>query len=459
LQQVAERHLGLTLDKSEQRSDWSGALSPQQLRYAAQDAAVLLKLATALSQELETAELARVADIEYACIPALAWLELAGLPVDSPRWRERAGIEKHRAAALEAQLHTIVTQSADHRLVTVNWRSAQQVKHLLLARGHRVKDTASSTLSDLPDGDPLIPTLLAFRDASKRASTYGEKWLEQHLHPVTGRIHADYLQLGAMSGRMSCTKPNVQNLPRSAEYRGSIQPEPGRCLIKADFSQIELRLAAIIAGENAMISAFQSGHDLHTVTAARLLGIDLAAVTKDHRQLAKALNFGLLYGMGAERLQAYARQNYKVAMSPREAAMHRRRFFDAYPDLKRWHQKRSAKLRNAVSIETRTMTGRRRLNTSRYTESLNTPVQGTGADGLKAALGRLFVHRHEVPEARLVACVHDEVVAECPVETAEQTAQWLNRHMTTAMRDIVGDAVPIVAETVIGQDWYGTPLT
>src|SRR5205814_329481 len=144
----------------------------------------------------------------------------------------------------------------------------------------------------------------------------------------------------------------------------------------------------------------------------------------------KALNFGLLYGMGAPALQRYAATNYKVTLSESRAKAHRQKFFDAYPGLAAWHAQVGMQLGQEQTLETRTLTGRRRLDIDRFTVALNSPVQGTGADGLKLALARLFTHRDDVPEARVIACVHDEIVAECPEESAEQTAAWLQQRMT-----------------------------
>jgi DNA polymerase-1 len=158
--------------------------------------------------------------------------------------------------------------------------------------------------------------------------------------------------------------------------------------------------------------------------------------------------------MGATTLQTYARQHYRVSLTPTEAAQYRQRFFTAYAGLRRWRRETAT----TQPTETRTMAGRRRLDVKAFTERLNSPVQGTGADGLKWALARLFAHRDEAPDARLVAVIHDEIVAECPIKGAEQTAAWLQEHMAAAMTEILHDAVPVVVETTIGQDWAGRPL-
>ena len=459
---VVQRYLHIEIDKALQTSDWTGTLTPAQLCYAAKDAHLTLQLVPVLRQALAVAELEQVAAIECCCVPALAWLELAGVPLDAQRWRDRAKHEEHHAQALDAHLCALLAQSRNgswHLFPeAMNWQSPQQVLDVLQHRGHAITATDSETLTALADADPLIPVLLEYREAVKRAGTYGTTWLDQALHLVTNRVHADYLQLGSRAGRMSCTKPNIQNLPRTQTYRSCIAAEPGYCLVKADYSQIELRIAAVMAQDTAMLAAYRDGQDLHTITAAHVLGVTPAQVTGENRQLAKALNFGLLYGMGATRLQTYARQQYRVALTLQEAEQYRRRFFDTYPGLRHWHNATGAALRDTHTQDTRTLAGRRRLSVSKFTEALNSPVQGTGADVLKWALARLFVHRDEVPDARLTAVVHDEVVAECPLEAAEQTAAWLQRHMGAAMTEILHDAVPVVVETTRGQDWAGTPL-
>jgi DNA polymerase-1 len=335
---------------------------------------------------------------------------------------------------------------------------------LLQQRGHALTNTASATLLALGGDDPFIPLLLEYRDVVKQTGTYGEAWLRAAVHPLTQRIHADYLQLGSKAGRMSCMAPNMQNLPRSAAYRGCIHAAPGHCLVKADYSQIELRIAAVMAPEQTMLQAFRAGVDLHTLTASKLVRHAPDAVTAEQRQLAKAVNFGLLYGMGAKRLQEHAQTNYRVILTDAEARTHRQRFFQTYPGLQRWHRRTGSQTgidragNPRPPLETRTMTGRRRLDVSNFTEALNTPIQGTGADGLKLAMARLFMQRDEVPEARLIAVVHDELVAECPIDQAPATAAWLQQHMQEAMADVVNHAVPIEVEVSIAADWAGTPL-
>ena len=295
----------------------------------------------------------------------------------------------------------------------------------------------------------MAALLRDFRSASKRASTYGTDWSQEHV-AENGRVYAGWRQLGADSGRMACSAPNLQNLPRETAYRQCFRAPAGRVLVKADYSQIELRIAAKVSGDEAMLAAYRQGLDLHTLTAQRVLGI--AEVTKQHRQLAKAINFGLLYGMGAETFQLYAKANYGVDLTLEQAQQYRAAFFAAYPGLVQWHNKIGRTGKRA--IETRTEAGRRRLNVERFTEKLNTPVQGTGADGLKLALALLWERRADVPGAFPVLAVHDECVIECDQEQAQAVAQWVRKAMVEAMAPLIAP-VSVEVEVKTANTWGG----
>ena len=454
---LVEREMGTTLDKTEQKSGWDApTLPPAKLAYAADDAAILLPLHAHLQNRLAADGLADVIALENACVPAMAWMAHTGMLFDQAAWVRLADTAVLEQQRLAREIQALLAESLGATGLfgyDVNLDSPVQLLKALAALGIEATDTNEGTLSALKDRHPVIPLLLDYRESAKRAGTYGIEFAAKHLHPTTGRIHADFRQIGAASGRMSCTAPNLQNIPRSKDYRGCFRAAEGHALIKADYAAIELRLAAVIAKDATMLAAFGEGADLHRRTAATVLGIPEEAVTKEHRQLAKALNFGLAYGAGAETLVRYAATNFGVAMTLREAQEHRTRFFTTYQGLHRWRRSQ----RNGPE-DLRTLTGRVRRNIERFTEKLNTPVQGSGADGLKMAPGRLWQYRQEAPTARLVAVVHDEVVVECPAEDAAAVADWLTRHMVGGMEDIVHGAVPIAVEASIARDWAGTPL-
>jgi DNA polymerase-1 len=336
---------------------------------------------------------------------------------------------------------------------TVNWSSPAQVRRVLTERGHPVERVDEATLARLVDADPLARLLLDHRDAAKRAGTYGIELLK-HVHPTTGRIHADWQQLGSRAGRMSCSKPNLQQVPRDRAYRACFRPAEGRALVKADLSQIELRIAAQIADDARLIAAYAAGDDVHLLTAAEVLGRSNGTVTQEDRQAAKALNFGLLYGAGIATLRSTAKTSYGVELSESEAATFRRRFFDLYRGLKVWHRRQPGEER---AIDTRSLAGRRRRGVTRYTEQLNIPVQGSGADGLKAALALLWETRDRCPSAAPVLVVHDEIVLECDASDVEAARDWLVDCMERGMASFL-TRVPVVVEATIERDWSGTPL-
>jgi DNA polymerase I len=216
----------------------------------------------------------------------------------------------------------------------------------------------------------------------------------------------------------------------------------------------ELRIAAKISGDTEMLAAYAEGRDLHTLTAQSLTSRE--EISKDDRKLAKAVNFGLLYGMGAKGLQSYALKSYGIEMSDTEARVYRRRFFETYPRLKRWHEQERRAWRRG-DTETRTLTGRQRMDVQRLTDRLNVPVQGAGADGLKLALALLWERRDECPGAVPVLVCRDEVVVECEAERAADAKAWLEKAMIEGMKAVLNGTdevhVPVEVEARIARSW------
>jgi DNA polymerase-1 len=445
LGECAARELGRSLDKAGQKSDWSGTLTSQQLAYAALDAAVLLPLYEALDAKVREAGMARVAEIERRCLPAVTWLSACGIGFDAPGWDRLAAEAAGTAEGLVRELDAAAPPRPGYltKEGAFEWNSPAQVKEAFALLGYDLDTTDDDALAGIDH--PLAALLREYRSADKLASTYGATWYGDALHG--GRIHAGWQQIGADSGRMACKSPNLQNLPRDKHYRRCFIAPAGRVLVKADYSQIELRIAAKLSGDRAMLAAYQAGEDLHTLTAQRVLGV--ADVTREQRQLAKAINFGLLYGMGVKSFRAYALAQYGLRLTEAEAGRYRDAFFTAYAGLRRWHRS----IANPP-IDTRTLAGRRRLNVERYTEKLNTPVQGTGADGLKLALALLWERRAECPGSFPVLVVHDEIVVECDAGQADAVKGWLTRAMADAMAPLI-DPVPVEVEVKAGRTWAG----
>jgi DNA polymerase I-like protein with 3'-5' exonuclease and polymerase domains len=261
--------------------------------------------------------------------------------------------------------------------------------------------------------------------------------------------------LGAQTGRFSSSDPNLQNVGRG-ELRACFVPAPGCALVIADYSQIELRVVAAVAKETKMLAAYASGADLHKQTASLVLGKPLDQVTKDDRQLAKAVNFGLIYGQSSSGLVKYAEASYGVKITEREATEFRDRFFKAYPNLKAWHDRKWRRAKQAAT-EVRTVTGRRRLlptepdrEWQRFTGLVNTPVQGGAADGMKLAMIELAKC---LPEgARIVSTVHDELLIEVPRALAEQVKDMVRDCMVRAMAKLFPQ-VSIEADVKVASNW------
>jgi len=259
--------------------------------------------------------------------------------------------------------------------------------------------------------------------------------------------------MGTDTGRLSCSSPNLQQVPRSGEFRSCFIAEDDYELVVADFSQVELRVAADIAKETKMIDAYRCEKDLHTSTAALLAGVDYNDVTKAQRQVAKAANFGLLYGAGAKTLRKVASVGYGLDLPIAECETIVKNFRAAYPKLYQWQQKQGQDTTEAVF----TLYGRRRILTdfsNKYTTRLNSAVQGTAGDIAKMSMALLWekLITEPINEARLISTVHDELVLEVRFEFVTKWKAILKNAMETA-GSIVIESLPIVAEVSSGLNW------
>jgi DNA polymerase I-like protein with 3'-5' exonuclease and polymerase domains len=277
--------------------------------------------------------------------------------------------------------------------------------------------------------------------------------IQEKLGP-DGFVRASYLQLGAETGRMSCIKPNNQNIPRDEHFRSCVEAPEGWVLVDADFGQMELRLAAAVAQDERMTKAFQDGEDLHTVTAAAL-GCD--------RQIAKSANFGLLYGSGAKGLRNYAGA-MGVQITFEEAQVIRQQWLDTYYGIYQWQREQAKAADNTEGdpwAEVRIpVTGFRRFlpgDMNRLTVRANTPIQGAGAAILKCALGNLWPHLYEAGEeiVKLAGVVHDEILLLVREGYEERWAAILKEIMEAAEAKWLGD-IPALAEVNVGKRWSET---
>jgi DNA polymerase I len=456
---VAARYLDETVDKSEQLSDWSGELSAAQLEYAARDAALMLPLRERLIELLKRDELVRVAQLEFECVIPVACLELAGIYLDAERWREQIAIVKTKRAKLAEELSAMLAVGTvqgslfENARADINLDSHTQLTAALKRLGVPLPDsTRNWKLQPLAADYPVVAKLLDYRTMQKSLTSYGENILGE-INKTTGRIHANFHQIGAPTGRFACTNPNVQQVPHAPEYRRCFRAEEGNKLVIADYSQIELRILAHVTEDKGFIEAFNSGADLHRVTAAQVFNTPLEEVTKEQRDFAKRLNFGVVYGIGAQRFSMMT----GIPLTEAESIL--ARYFQTYRGLDTWLREAA---RKAVRERTaRTMSGRlARFNfdqEDRQAASLaqrngkNMPIQGASADILKRAL-RLLHDKLKETSARVVNIVHDEIVVECDGAECQETARTVEEAMCAAGEEYV-TRVPVKVETEIADEW------
>jgi DNA polymerase I-like protein with 3'-5' exonuclease and polymerase domains len=372
------------------------------------EAEALVELLRVMTPMLRERNLARVYSFECSLLPAVVDMESVGFGVDAAAFERIASAWVRERTELEAEVES---------------------------------DARTARLARL---DKLI-------------STY-RYWARDYVGPDR-RIHCRLHPLAADSGRFSCTDPNLQQVP--AEHtapglRACFVPAPGNVLVIADYAQIELRVAAHLAPCPAMRAVFRAGRDPHRATAATLAGKPEQAVDNHERKLAKAVNFGFLFGMGARRFQSYARDSYGLELDEQQSNAAREAFFRTFPGIAAWHRRIGSLSRRGdrEEITVSTAMGRRRTFPAgkfSFNAALNIPVQGTAAEGFKLAMLRLQPALAQLG-GRGVLIVHDEYIAEVPEASAEQARELVEKIMVESMREIV-DSVPIVVEAEIATHW------
>ena len=461
LEAVASRYLNEAVDKSERLSNWDLELTEAQLEYAARDAAVLLPLREKLIERLKADSLIDCARLEFDCVMTVADMELTGFYMHKDRWLEQLAIVEKRRTQLAEELQVVLAEESSQGTLfggpqrdDINLDSHQQLTKALERLGIPVPDsTRNWKLQPLALEYPIIGTLLEYRTVQKALTSYGQNMIDL-INPSTHRLHADFRQIGAPTGRFSCTNPNIQQVPHAVEYRRCFSGYPeGRKLIIADYSQIELRILAEFSGDRGFIDAFNSGADLHRVTAAEVFNVSVDQVSREQRDFAKRLNFGVVYGIGAQRF------SIMTGSSVAEAENILRKYFATYRGLDTYLREAAER---AVR-ERQARTGSGRLVRFRYDEQdrqqismtkrngKNTPIQGTSADILKRAL-RLLKDELRSTNAQIVNIIHDEIVVEADADEAQEVAAKVERAMCAAGEEYV-KTVPVKVETEIADEW------
>jgi DNA polymerase-1 len=486
LKALAERHLGLSLSKELQASNWgAGELSPEQIAYAARDAGVLLPLHAILQELLQRNNLEHIAELEFRALPSVIELELQGLPLDAPACRQLLKQKEAQAKTLTESLQAEAQKAGfqprrkkgKKYSPLLNPASSQDVLAFLQAQGYKIGSTKEEDLKELSQaGCSFAGDLLQYRRLARQGK-FLEDWLLK-LSPIDSRLHPGYYQLASRAGRFSSKAPNAQQIPKRGEdgqaMRKLFKAPPGKKLIKADFSGIELRIMARLSQDKTMIEAFQNGQDLHKLTASRLAGVPLDQVTKAQRQSAKSANFGLIYGVSAPRFKENAKNEYGIEMSLEDAEKVRDAFFSTYPGVASFHlwQKTSKRypknhfFHNAERgfyssplVCSSTLAGRKRVwgwkdgrTLARDTELYNSPSQGTGADLLKAVMAE--VYSSLPPDVKMIGSVHDELILEAPEALAQDMASLLLEIMRRVGSELLSP-VPVDAEVEVLDSWGG----
>jgi len=431
-------------------------------RYAAEDADITLRLWQILKPRLSHENAATLYEtVERPLIPLIGRMESAGIAINSEYLHE---LSRKMGAQLEILANDIFTQAGK----MFNIGSPKQLGEVLFGElgipsGKKSKtgewSTASDVLEPLAAQYPIVAKVLEWRGLAKLQNTYADSLPEQ-VAPKTGRIHTSFAMTVTSTGRLSSTDPNLQNIPiRTADgkaIRAAFIAPSGYKLVSVDYSQIELRLIAAIADIPALKTAFQNGTDIHTLTASQVLGIPQDQITPDQRRSAKAVNFGIIYGISGWGL---AKQ---LGISPGEANEIIKRYFMSFPELRDYMESAKEQARKLGYVLT--LLGRKCIcegiqdkNPSRRAaverQAINAPLQGTAADIMKRAMIAVdrWIEDEKIP-ARLLLQVHDELVLEVRDDVADTVAKRVCEIMEQAGRDLKL-SVPLTAESEIADRW------
>jgi DNA polymerase-1 len=429
--------------------------------YAAADAEVTLQLVPLLAEKMKTHNCVKIFDeIEMPLLPVLVQMERTGISLD------RAFFEKF-SREMGTRLHELEDQVYQAVGYPFNLNSTQQLSKVLFdtlkltspgkktSSGHY--STSAAVLDELSGQHPVVDMLLEYRELAKLKSTYLDS-LPLQINPRTGRVHTSYSQTGSVTGRLASLNPNLQNIPTRTEIGRQVRlgfvAAPGHVLLSVDYSQVELRIVAHMSGDKGMLDAFRAGQDIHAATAAAIYRIPLDQVSKDQRRHAKAINFGLIYGMSAFGLSR------STDLTLGEAENFVKEYFELFPGVKTYLD--NIRILAARQGYVETMLGRRRYfpNLSNPTnvvmrnreerEAINAPIQGTAADIMKLAMIHLQPALDAADlKARMLLQVHDELVLEVTNEELKATAKVVKQVMTNA----VTLTIPLLTEARSGVNW------
>jgi DNA polymerase-1 len=431
--------------------------------YAGMDAAITFRLLPGLKEDLEACRGVQLFnEIEMPLIPVLADMEMTGVALDTDFLRRMSEELSGRMSAIEARIFEACGEP-------FNLNSPPQLSDVLFKRLQIVPpdrtaktatgfySTSAEVLESLRGRHPVVDWILEYRELSKLKSTYVDA-LPVQVNPATGRVHTSYNQTGSVTGRIASSEPNLQNIPIRTELgrqvRKAFIASPGQLLLSVDYSQVELRIVASIAGDDGMLDAFRAGQDIHAATAAAVYGVSLDRVTKEQRSRSKGINFGLIYGMSAFGLTRYT----DLTLAESENFM--KAYFQQFPGIKTYLDGIRRQATEEGYVET--LLGRRRyfpglknqrdrnIRNREEREAINAPIQGTAADIMKIAMLRVSQALAQSGlSARMLLQVHDELVLECFPEELPAAAALVQEVMENAY--IL--TIPLKTEARWGKNW------
>lgn len=466
LKLLAKNYLDIDLKKEIRESFITGGkVTKDQLEYAAMDVLVLFPIFAKQYVKLKEKSLTKTAKLEFAVLPVVGEMELRGTNIDVDKWRRNLKSFRAKRDALANDLHNEIrplykNNQADlfgNMGSAINLNSQKQLMELFNDKlGLDFPSTGVAILQK--STHPVAKMLLEYRGYEKLLSAFGENMISK-INKKTKRLHPDFFQLGASTGRFSCSNPNLQQIPRDATFRSCFSASKGYKLVNADYSQAELRILADYSKDPAFVKAYKENADLHTLTASQMYNVPFEEVTKEMRQATKTINFGLMYGRGATSI------GIQIGISSEEAKKLLDKYFSTYAGVKKWLDKAAKDAVQKGYAETKI--GRKRWfsmpdksdpNYLREIGSIeraakNHPIQGTSADMTKLAL--VYIQERfekEKIKGGIVHTVHDEIVSEVIEDQAELVAKIQQEEMERAGRELLKN-VPIVADAVISDVW------
>jgi DNA polymerase I-like protein with 3'-5' exonuclease and polymerase domains len=443
------------------RKDFDDKVTKEMIEYSAKDVQLLPIIYRLQKAKLFNENLMRISYLEFEVCKIVADIELSGIYIDVNSWQAIINNNVEQKEKTQQEIFELIARpQASNTMFGTDQINLNSTKIIIQAFHNLGIELTSTKESDLLQvNHPLAKLILEYRKFEKQLSSFGESFLSL-VRKETNRIHPSFQQIGADTGRFSCNKPNIQQIPAEEIYRKCFSAPPGRKIIACDYSQQELRVLASLSGDPKFIKFYEDGVDLHSATASMMFNIPIEKVEKEtHRKIAKTINFGLAYGQGAKKL------GLTIGVDEDEALKMIDKYFSQFSYIRDWLDG-AAKEAQTLGYS-KTLMGRKRYynlpekENPEYKQLMsafgrrgkNTPIQGSGADMIKLALTKIIKRfKSEKLDCFLTSIVHDEIVAEASCNDAEKAGEIIRECMVEAGKELAPN-VPILAEVGIGDYW------